>query len=60
MKGEADNSRFVSMHVYMHLAFKELLNINRFPCNTETYAPAKPPKRLQGMRLLSDLHKCDH
>ena len=24
MNGEADNSRFVSMHVYMHLAFKEL------------------------------------
>ena len=23
MNGEADNSRFVSMHVYMHLAFKE-------------------------------------
>ena len=27
MNGEADNSRFVSMHVYMHLAFKELSNI---------------------------------
>ena len=24
MNGEADNSRFVSMYVYMHLAFKEL------------------------------------
>ena len=24
MKGETDNSHFVSMHVYMHLAFKEL------------------------------------
>ena len=24
MNGEDDNSRFVSMHVYMHLAFKEL------------------------------------
>ena len=24
MNGEADNSRFVNMHVYMHLAFKEL------------------------------------
>ena len=25
MNGEADNSHFVSMHVYMHLAFKELM-----------------------------------
>ena len=24
MNGEADDSRFVSMHAYMHLAFKEL------------------------------------
>ena len=24
MNGEADKSRFVSMYVYMHLAFKEL------------------------------------
>ena len=24
MKGEADNSRFVSMHIYMHLPFKEV------------------------------------
>ena len=27
MNGEADNSRFVKMHVYMHLAFKELNGI---------------------------------
>ena len=25
MNGEADHSRFVSMHVYMYLAFKEVL-----------------------------------
>ena len=25
MNDEADNSRFVSMHVYMHLVFKELI-----------------------------------
>ena len=29
MNGEADNSRLVSMHVYMHLAFKELTKGNR-------------------------------
>ena len=28
MNGEADNSRFVSMHVYLHLAFKELNGIS--------------------------------
>ena len=29
MNGEADNSRFVSMYVYMmHLAFKELISYN--------------------------------
>ena len=27
MNGEADNSRFVNMHVYMHLAFKELTSL---------------------------------
>ena len=27
MNGEADNSRFVNMHVYMHLAFKELTDL---------------------------------
>ena len=27
MNGEADNSHFVRMHVYMHLAFKELKSI---------------------------------
>ena len=28
MNGEADNSRFVNMHVYMHLAFKELISLS--------------------------------
>ena len=27
MNGEADNSHFVSMHVYMHLVFKELNSV---------------------------------
>ena len=27
MNGEADNSHFGSMHVYMHLAFKELISV---------------------------------
>ena len=26
MNGEADNSRFVNLYVYLHLAFKELIN----------------------------------
>ena len=31
MNGEADNSRFVSMHVYMHLAFRvKIPPINTF------------------------------
>ena len=31
MNGEADNSRFVSLYVYMHLAFKELIDSDFTP-----------------------------
>ena len=34
MNGEADNSRFVSMHVYMHLMFKEL---KEYTFNSESH-----------------------
>ena len=30
MNGEADNSRLVSMHVYMHLAFEEFIKNQTF------------------------------
>ena len=54
MNGEADDSRFVSMHVYMHLAFKELRNMQK---STQFSAMCGELKGNWGVLSLTDVTK---